>query len=93
MSRIFEAQANVQIEIPFSQINLQSVLVSGLAGTITTELYDEDGLAAETVTIAEKGTLGVFTHSATESGAVRDSAGAGSRSPHMAQKRLSSTLP
>ena len=60
MARIFDAQANVQIEIPFSLMDLDSNLVSGEAGNVVTELYDEDGAAAESVVIAEKDALGVY---------------------------------
>lgn len=60
MARIFDAQANVQVEIPFSLIDLDSVLVSGEAGNVVTELYDEDGTASESVVIAEKESTGVY---------------------------------
>jgi hypothetical protein len=62
VARIFDVKSGQDVEIPFSAIDLNSALVSGEAANITLELYDEDGVAAETPTVTEKDAIGVYEY-------------------------------
>ena len=63
--RIFEAKVDKLLTVIFTAIDFNLDLVSGLAATITTQLRDEDGAAAEAVTVTEQGTSGFYEASFT----------------------------
>lgn len=61
MSRIYDAKKNEPLTIIFTQIDpITSALVTGQAGSITTQLRDDDGAASEAVVVTEQGTSGFY---------------------------------
>jgi hypothetical protein len=60
MPRVYEAQVSSPITFLFSLIDGSGNLVSGEAANVAVALRDEDGAAAETVTITEQGSSGYY---------------------------------
>lgn len=62
---IFDVRQGDTIKIPFTLVDFSGNKVSGQAVNVTKELFDEDGVAAEVLSVAESGTTGKYNASFT----------------------------